>query len=173
MSVRDRPLYAARDAKYFQRLEQERISLSGPEVNYYSLNRGRNVDPLYNEPVGWSYQRFCIVTGAIEYVEAESRDVSVRDEGEVIEQTGIVRIAYNEWKLRATVDTNGRQRWPKAGDVIEMQLEVWDVVKGNSQGNVVNQPNFVAFQLELRKRNKFIAQRKVLPVTNHVDPPGL
>ena len=172
MTTRPHPLYGDRDRRYFQSLEDESISRSGSEIVYYSLNRGRNVDPLYNEPIGWSYKKFILRAGAVEYVEAEGRDVGVRDEGETIEQNGIIRISYLEWTRKSVVDDNGRQRWPKAGDVMEVQREVWDVVKGNSQGNVINRPDFVAFQLEIRKRLKFIANRKIRPIESHIDPPS-
>ena len=169
-----RPLYGDRGRKFFQRLDHENIRRSGVEITYYTLERGQNVDPLYNEPKGWRYTKFCIRSAHIEYQEMDGRDVSVRDEGKVSELTAKINISVIEWEQRAPIDPRvtaedkARQRRPKEGDVIEVQREFWNVVKANSSGNVVDQPTFTGYQLELRKRLKFIAQRQTEPLSTHV-----
>lgn len=177
-----RPLYGDRDRRFFQKLDDENIRRSGGEVVYYSLNRGKNVDPLYNEPKGWRYKKFCLQAANIEYQEVDGRDVSVRDEGKVTTLSAKVNVSIIEWEKRACVDPRvtregkARQRRPKEGDVLEIQREFWNVVKANSSGNVVNRPDFTGYQLELRKMLKFIAQRQVDPVQTHVygdDEPSL
>ena len=44
-------LYDDRDGTVLRRWEEERISLTGQDCEYYSLIRGANVDVLYNEPI--------------------------------------------------------------------------------------------------------------------------
>ncbi len=163
--VLQRPLYGERDKAYFQRLDDENIKRAGSEINYFSLNRGRNVDPLYDEPMGWSYIEFCLVAGHIEFQEVDGRDVSVRDEGEEVIIEAKINISKIEWNGKSPV-----KRIPKAGDVMEVQEQFWDIVKGNSAGNAIDRPDFTGYQLELRKRLKFIAQRKVMPRTSHILP---
>jgi hypothetical protein len=169
-----RTLYGERDRKFFQRLDDESIRRSGVEVTYFSLERGKNVDPLYNEPKGWRYTKFCLRTAHIEYQELDGREVSVRDEGKVSELTARLNVSVIEWESRApidprvTADRKARQRRPKEGDVVQVQREYWNVVRANSAGNVVDQPTFTGYQMELRKRLKFIAQRQTEPVSTHL-----
>jgi len=172
-----RPLYGDRDRKFFQKLDYENVRRSGGQVTYFSLNRGQNVDPLYNEPKGWRYTKFCLESAHIEYQEIDGRDVSVRDEGKETTQTAKLFISIIEWEKRAPIDPrvtrdgNAMQRRPKEGDVLEIQREVWNVVQANSGGNVVDRPSFTGYGLELRKRLKFIAQRQVEPIQTSVYGP--
>ena len=159
-------VYGERDRVYLQKLEKERYGLSGPKATYYSLNRGQNVDPLYQEPRGWSYEKFSIRVG-IEYQEMESRDPSVREEGFETEYDAIVHIAKLEWDENCPTNLNESGttivRRPKEGDVIYVQEEYFDVTKANSGGNVIDQPTFVGYKVELRKKIRFDAKRKVAP----------
>ena len=150
-------VYGERDRAYFQRLEKERYGLTGPEATYFSLLRGRNVDPLYNEPRGWEFEEFCLQV-VIEYEEKDNRSPSIREEGLEVEYDAQVSIAKLEWDENAPI---GRR--PKEGDVIFVQKEYFDVVKDGSAGNVVNTADFVGYRLELRKRIRFDAKRKVAP----------
>ncbi len=150
-------VYGDRDRAWFQRLEKERFGLSGPEATYFSLFRGRNVDSLYNEPRVWEFEEFHLQV-TIEYEEKDNVAPSVREEGEEIEYDAFVNIAKLEWDEHAPI---GKR--PKVGDVIFVQKEYFDVVKANSAGNVVNRDSFVGYRLELRKRIKFDAKRKVAP----------
>lgn len=152
-------VYGDRDRAYFQRLEKERFGLTGPEATYFTLFRGRNVDPLYNEPTGagWEFEEFCLQV-TVEYEEKDNLIPSTREEGAEFEYDAFVNIAKLEWEERAPV---GKR--PKTGDVIFVQKEYFDVVKANSAGMVVNRDSFVGYRLELRKRSKFDAKRKVAP----------
>ena len=138
-----RPVYGDRDRKFFQKLDDESIKRSGGEVTYFSLNRGQNVDPLYNEPKGWRYKKFCLASASIEYMEVDGRDVSVRDEGKESTHTAKIYFSLIEWQKRAPIDPrvtregNAMQRRPKEGDVVEIQREVWNVVQANSGGNTL------------------------------------
>lgn len=150
-------VYGERDRRQFEKYEKERFGSTGPEVTYFSLNRGANVDPLYNEPVVWDFEEFCL-QATIEYEEKDNRAPEVRDEGIHSEYDAFANIAKLEWEERAPAG-----RFPKEGDVIFAQKEYFDVVKGNRGGNVVDRQSTVGFRLELRKRTKFDAKRKVSP----------
>jgi len=155
--VSAKQIYGDRDKEYFQRLEKERFGLTAPTATYFSLNRGKNVDPLYNEPRGWDFEEFCVQV-AIEYQEMEDRTPEVREEGFGVEYDAMAYVAMLEWNENAPAG-----RSPKEGDVIFIQKQYFDVVKGNSGGNVVDRPDFAGFRLDLRKRIKFDAKRKVSP----------
>ena len=60
-------VYGDRDVQYQQRIERERIGLTGVQATYYRLKRAANVDPLYNEPCVWDFEEFCM-TVAIEFI---------------------------------------------------------------------------------------------------------
>lgn len=170
--AQQKPLYGERDKKYFQRLERENIARSGSRATYYSLNRGQNVDPLYGEPRLWHFEKFEVDAVQVEYQEQDGRDVETRDEGVGEQIDARMRIAKLEWDAKAPYDVvtakgGNRQRLPKAGDVIEVQREFWDVMKGNSSGNAIDRPDFTGFELTCMKRTKFTAVRRVHPQTDH------
>lgn len=150
------PVYGPRDHALARRFERERIGFTGQDVRYYSLNRHRsNVDPLYNEPVVWSYDEF-IVNAHIQFEEKDQRDPSAAETGLEVAIDGTLHIAFSEWSERAP-DT----RRPKEGDVVLTHEVYFDVVKANSGGKMVDMPNFVGYELTLKRRLKFDASRKV------------
>ena len=158
-------VYGDRDRRQFERYERERIGSTGPEATYFSLDRHANVDPLYNEPVLWQFEEFCLQV-SVEYEEKDNREPSVRDEGIVVEYDAQVSVAKLEWEERAP---SGRQ--PKEGDVIFVQKEYFDVVKANRGGNVIDRQSTVGYRLDLRKRIKFDGKRKVSPQHNSAEYP--
>ena len=150
-------VYGDRDASYFKRLEKERFGLTGPEATYFSLLRGQNVDPLYNEPTEHAFEEFCLQV-VIEYEEKDNISPSVREEGSEAEYDAAVSIAVLEWEERAPT-----KKRPKIGDVIFVNKEYFDVVKDGSAGPVVDRDSSVGYRLDLRKRTKFDAKRKAAP----------
>jgi len=179
-------VYYDEDAIYLRSLEEERIELVGPTCEFYSLNRGKNVDALYGEPTndplyGGSSQRgdpsvsdeawnfFPDVDAgaspvtfpvAIEYQESENRTPTARTEGFVYEYDAIVAISRNHWEC-AWEDTVIAGRVPKEGDVMYLFGEWWDVVKAGKAGYVLDSPEYVGFKLELRKRTQYTPDRKI------------
>jgi len=179
-------VYFNEEAEYLRSLEEERIELVGPDCEYYTLNRGKNVDALYGEPTndplyGGSSPRgsdsdsneswnFCpdILVGeepitfpvAIEYQESDNRTPMVRTEGFHYEYDAIVAISRNHWEC-AWEDTTCAGREPKEGDVIYLFGEWWDVVKAGRSGYILDSPDFVGYKLELKKRTQFTPDRKV------------
>lgn len=179
-------VYYNEDATYLRSLEEERIELVGPPCEYYTLNRGKNVDALYGEPTndplyGGSSPRgsdsksneswnFCpdILSGeeeitfpvAIEYQESDNRNPMVRTEGFLYEYDAIVSISRNHWEC-AWEDTTCAGREPKEGDVLYVYGEWFDVTKAGRSGYVLNSPDFVGYKLEVKKRTQFTPDRKV------------
>lgn len=174
------------EAAYFRALEAERIAQTGPTCEYYSLNRGRNVDPLYgepdndplyggsdsrgadqNHPTSWNFSPN--VSGgevpltfqcSIEYQESERRQPSVREEGKVVEYDADCCIAINHWEAALQGRTFAGRK-PKEGDVIYVFNLWWDVVNAGSSGNMLGSPMAVGFKLMLKRRSKFVPERKV------------
>jgi len=171
---------------YLRSLEAERIALSGPTCEYYSLNRGRNVDPLYGEPnndplygghdprgsdqhhpTSWNFspqvtkgEAPMMFPCAVEYQEAEGRQPSVREEGKVVEYDATCCIALDHWE-GALKGRTFAGRIPKEGDVIYVFNLWWDVVNAGSAGNILGSAQFVGFKLMLKRRSKFVPERKV------------
>lgn len=182
-------VYGSQDANYLKALEAERIGLSGTTVEYYSLNRGTNVDAVYGEPtndpvyggssaVGTPQRHseswnFCPGAGdgtltmpcSFEYTEAENRNPMVRPEGKIVEYDAVLMIADLHWECytdelgETVVCIVGRD--PKEGDVCYGMNEWWDVVKAGRSGNVLGTPVTVGWRLELKKRTQFVPERKL------------
>jgi hypothetical protein len=151
-------------------IEAERNRLTGPTAQYYSLNRGKNVDPLYDEPSddplyhgsplgvtevwGWFPAFDLVVT--MEYGESENKDVSVRDEGQEIQYDATIRLAHDEWMAVAPVG-----QMPKEGDVCYVFEKWWDVVRAGRAGYVVDTSTSVGWVLGLKHRDSFTPDRKI------------
>ena len=184
-------VWADQDAAYFKAMETERIESSGTDVEYYSLNRGTNVDPVYGEPTNdpvWggsvpSQQgqpqqhklswNFCpdvkggdaplVMTCTVEYSEAENRQPMVRPEGKLVEYDAIMVIPDGAWicALDAALMACIKDRIPKEGDVVYTMLEWWDVIKAGKSGNILGTPTTVGYRFELKKRSQFTPDRKI------------
>lgn len=179
-------VYFDEDVTYLRSLEEERIELVGPLCEYYSLNRGKNVDALYGEPTNdplyggssargnpsvsdeaWNFypdidggQEPVSFPCAIEYQESDNRQPTARTEGFVYEYDAIVAISRNTWEC-AWEGTTIEGRLPKEGDVLYLFGEWWDVVKVGKSGNVLDSPNYVGFKFEVRKRTQYTPDRKI------------
>lgn len=180
--------YRSQDDVILRRWEEERIGLSAPVGEFYILNRGANVDPLYSEPTNdplyqedripgtpgdewphdttlrhadsWEFSGPLMMDMAVEYQQSEQRNPMVREEGKEAEYDAIIAISRNEWEaVMTTAGVVGMQ--PKEGDVIFVQNEWWDITKQGTSGNILDTVQFVGFRLEVKKRTKFTPERKV------------
>lgn len=182
-------LYTDQSLAYFRKLEADRIAQTGISLEYYSLNRGVNVDALYGEPdndplyggssvvgsdqqhdMSWNFSPdvaggespfnlYCIV----EYSESEDRNVMTRPEGQHIEYDAIMYMAYNHWEcgLLDLDNSSLTGRTPKEDDVIYVG-EIWfDVVKVGGAGYVNGTLSYVGYKFELKRREQFVPERKV------------
>lgn len=154
-----RRIYGDRDLALALRYERERIYSTGVDTEYYSLNRGVNVDPLYQEPNQdpgtWDFEKFHLIV-AIEFQERDDETPSVRDEGFQKEADARCLVSLLEWQEVAPV---GRR--PKVGDVMYAHGRWFDVVKAEGGSKLVDLPDFVGYHLELKSRTKFLPDRKV------------
>ena len=179
-------IYFDEDVTYLRALEEERIELVGPTCEYYSLNRGKNVDALYGEPTNdplyggsstrgtpskseeaWNFypdasigQETLEFQCVIEYQEFDNRQPLARTEGFVAEYDAVVSISRNPWEC-ALDGTLIEGRLPKEGDVLYLFNEWWDVTKAGKSGYVLDSPEYVGYRLEVKKRTQFTPDRKV------------
>lgn len=156
------PLYGDQDKEQLSKYCKERRSITGYPAKFFSLNRGKNTDPLYNEPIpdrsgttGFKYREMFQLVGTMVYQEKDNRSPSVREEGFIVEYDAEFHFARLEWEDKA-----GGYR-PKEGDVIEAMNEVFDIVNAGKGGNVLDSVSHTEFKLVLRKRSKFDPRRKI------------
>ena len=145
------------DASFMQELAAERDNLSSPVIEYYIFDRSANVDPLYNEPVDWSYKGPFRLRASVQFVEWDNRDESVRDEGYESSWDATVGIAKLNWDRFV-----GEGYVPKTSDVLKVNGRWWDVaMKTGESGAVLDTDKFVGYQLGLVARSKFTPDRKI------------
>jgi len=157
------PIWGDEDARYFRKCERQYYAQTNPQITYYSLKRGRNVDPLYNEPDGgdgdgWEFVlSICKTVDAIvKFVETDNQSPIVGDEGYQEESEGQLFIARDEWE-----DKFGTDVLPKEGDVIIAHGRYWDIVKEGKGGNVNDTEVTVGFAFDIKHRTKFTPRRKI------------
>ena len=106
---------------------------------------------------GWAWYPAFDLACTVEYQEKDNRETTARDEGTEVEYDAVISVAALEWPRRAPV----AQARPKEGDVIEVFGHYWDVVKANSGGNIMDTPTTVGWQLNVKIRESFVAERKI------------
>ncbi len=174
------------DSTYARRLEAERIRLTGPDLEYYSLVRGGNVDIVYNEPDNdplyggdgnygddqsssdsWVFypdvdggDDAIVMQAAVLHQEMDDRNPVAREEGSKHDYDAQIYIARNHWEC-AVEETNLAGRKPKFGDVVYVWDQWWDVVKAGRGGYICDSPDTVGFRLDLKIRTEFTPDRKV------------
>jgi hypothetical protein len=155
----------------FDTWTQERTTIEGTDVEYYSLDvLGSKKDPLYNEPVEPVFKgpyKLRIVVFNIEFTpEAQERGF---------------RHIYSAaaWIPRRTVE-DASMGFPHEGDA----LRIWrtpffdrftepekmidgtgfyfDVIKVDADGHPFDEPGFVGFRLEMKRRTEFNPDRRLL-----------
>jgi hypothetical protein len=145
---------SASELNLYRLYEDERINLFGQQIDYYVLNRGANVDPVYNEPTPeWNFHQYGMIA-AVTYQEMDNRDPSVRDEGFDIDYDAEVYLSYNEWSRVVG------EKVPKEGDVLFAMNEYFDVVNAGKGGNFIDTVKVVGYKILVKKRSKFTPERK-------------
>lgn len=154
-------LWFDQDRAILRKWEDERFQLTGPVVQYYSLTRGANVDPLYAEPDKWVFDTPVALKVTITYQQMDNRQPAVLEEGETIDYDGECFVALDEWERRFS-PTDPVVRHPKEGDVIYVteRDQYFDVVNAGKGGNVVDTGSYVGFKFFLRTKEKFEPERK-------------
>lgn len=160
------------DAAILRRWEEERLSLTGPLAEYYSLERGEHVDPVYNEPTsdpldgGPTYGSEAKHTDAFKYLgpkplrialtftPAENVSISADEAGLLVQGDGEAHVARNEWE-RAFPG-----RFPKEGDVMFANNFFFDITAVNPGGDVLDTRHYVGFRFAIKFTSRFTPDRK-------------
>tara|TARA_Y100000310_G_scaffold23414_4_gene22453 strand:+ start:1358 stop:1861 length:504 start_codon:yes stop_codon:yes gene_type:complete len=157
--------------RYAQQQSARRYKAAGaPEVTYYRLNRGKNVDPLYGEPLSpasvspsgapWNFDgpvKFC---GVIEYTEYDDQDPEVQ-EALIVRGTAFLSFAIWAWQCAHMERGHYTGVIPKIGDVLGVHGEWWNVVKAGRIGPILNSGDYTDYKLDLRRNSKFTPDRKL------------
>lgn len=158
------------ELELFDCINQDLIELTGEEINYYahdasSIPNRSKVDPLYGEPTERVINGPNRITAAVKYPEYEF----------LTEESGYSR----EWDAkvilsRAMLDEKNLP-YPSEGDIIEMWRtpyhDRWsmgkglffDVTKAKNDGHINMSPTFTQFELTLKRRTQFGAERRITP----------
>jgi len=144
--------------------EDERILLSGQEGEYYTVNRARNVDPIYNEPTadgtnGWGFEPLFRAVFAIEFETADNVDVEVQDIGYMEVADAKITISFLEWN-RKCPDLVKYPR-PKEGDIVLLMGRYFDITKAKDKGRLVHSNTPSGYVIEGKERTKHLPQRRL------------
>ena len=148
-------------------ISAEPAVLAGVRVRLYSLRRAKNRHPLYKEPSydgkEWVFQGPFEMFAELDFPQAANTTSEVTEVGQRKMSEAIL-------KLPRTEVERAEAPMPKKGDVIEMWWEgpfadkggysQWDVTGADPDGNIWSTPAYTGFEIELKRRGKFLAFRK-------------
>ena len=152
---------------------QWRNEYVSPVAAYYSLVRGAHVDPLYSEPTADLLYGGPVVGSnaqhdeAFEYLGPRDTVVAVIFEratgaSSQADEAGVETICDGEGYIaRNAWEAVWPDRPPKKGDVMNVANEFWDIVGADQGGHVLDSGTYVEWKLRLRKRDRFLPDRKV------------
>ena len=149
-------------------IASEQARLAGVSFRYYRLRTAKNRDPLYKEPsnlgLEWEFDGPWEMYGCLDFSQPDQLSTEATENG--ITQTGEAVL----WIARKEIE-DAEAPYPKKGDVVEFWSEqpfaekdektYWDVTGMERDGNVFNTNTYIQHRLELRRREKFFAIRKV------------
>jgi hypothetical protein len=155
------------ERKLWDSIASEPARLAGEPIQFYSIRRAKNRDPLYKEPSAegkeWSFNGPFEVYATIDFPQADNITQEARDDGEHSEADAIAWVARKEFEDREAP-------YPKRGDVVEFWAVLpwgyekentqWDVVKASRDGNMFTTAAYVMYKIDLKQRSKFVAFRK-------------
>tara|TARA_Y100000310_G_C20683507_1_gene817526 strand:+ start:174 stop:662 length:489 start_codon:yes stop_codon:yes gene_type:complete len=144
--------------------EDERITLSGQGGEYYTVNRARNVDPLYNEPTinrqnEWGFEPLFNAIFAIEFETAENITPEVQERGYSEEGDSKITVSYLEWQRKCPDLV--KYPHPKEGDIVYLMDRYWDIVKAKDKGRLLHSNTPSGYVIEGRLRTKHLPQRRL------------
>lgn len=144
--------------------EHERILLSGQEGEYYTVNRARNVDPVYNEPTAngfnqWGFEPLFKAVFAIEFETADNINVEVQDRGYHEDGDAKITVSYLEWQGKCP--DLAKYPHPKEGDIVYLMGRYWDIAKAKDKGRLVHSNTPSGYVIEAKQRTKHLPQRRL------------
>ena len=156
------------EREFWDSVAQEPARLSGLTIALYALRRAANRHPLYKEPSagdgGWAFSGPWEMPGSIEYQRSDGVTPEATEVGKRTSSEARIWVARREFELKEAP-------LPKEGDVIQFwgappfgpvkSETYWDVVKATADGEYWSTEQFVMVRIDLRKRGKFLAVRKV------------
>lgn len=165
--------FDAAEGPMFDSVANEHLGIIGTDIEYFSLDvKGSVKDPLYNEAKTRAYKGPFKVKGFIEYPENAPE---IREEG--------IRAVWNAqaWIPRRALEEAGCPV-PNEGDVLRIwktpfydqgwaggndthaipgAMYAFDCVNINDDGHLFDNPNFVGYKIELRRRSEFTPERRI------------
>jgi hypothetical protein len=158
----------------FDGYAQEHVRISGTTVDYYHLDvKKSEKDPLYNEPVARKYEGPYRLNAFLSYPDEESE---AGEEGLKTSWTSML------WIPRVEIE-NAHAPEPFIGDIIRVwktpyyerssvnaqneQEEIpgsgfyFDVIKVHDDGHMFDNPWFVGFMLDLKRRTEDTPERRL------------
>lgn len=148
-------------------IASEQARLSGVRFRYYRVRLAKNRDPLYKEPSfdgqEWEFDGPWEMYGCLDFNQPDQISTEVTENGLIQTSEAVL------WIARKEIEDN-EAPYPRKGDVVEFWDEVpfneigkthWDVTSSERDGNIFNTSTYTQHRLELRRREKFFAIRKV------------
>jgi hypothetical protein len=149
-------------------IASEQARLAGVRLRYWRLRTAKNRDPLYKEPSNegqeWEFDGPWEMYGSLEFEQVNQISTEATENGMIQTSEAVL------WLARKEIE-DAEAPYPKKGDVVEFwdeapfaeaaQKTYWDVTGCERDGNIFNTVAYVQHRLELRRREKFFAIRKV------------
>ena len=141
--------------------------VAGTAIRLYVLRRAKNRHPLYKEPSHngkeWAFQGPFEMYAELDFPQAANSQSEVTEVGARKTAEAILKLP------RAEVE-RAEAPPPKKGDVIEFWFEgpfadmngysQWDVTGADRDGNINSTPVFTGYEIQVKRRGKFLAFRK-------------
>lgn len=149
-------------------IASEPAYLAGITFKLYSLRRAKNRHPLYKEPSNegheWEFEGPFEMYGELEFPQAANTQSEATEVGQRQAVDAMIKVSRLEIERRESPN-------PKKGDVVEFwwqepfeeekQKRQFDVVSADKDGNIWSTNKHLGQILELKRRGKFLAFRKV------------
>lgn len=159
-------LLCEREVDFFDIFVVEQIELAGEEVNFYGQDLVKTkIHPLFGEPtqrvIGGPTRMYALVKWPASTIDAG-------EHGFGVEFDSMVTIARKTFEDK-------HSEFPYPGDIIEMWRTPYhdaaslgsglffDVIKVDTKGHVHDSALFTKFEMTLKRRTQYGAERKITP----------